>query len=224
MSALAAGRAKLAPLMFAGFPPEALAFYEGLAADNTKEFWHAHREVYEDCVREPIELLTLELSREFGAAKVFRPYRDVRFSKDKQPYKTAAAAVARQDGHALTSRYVELSAAGLRLGGGAWHLEREQLAKVRRAIDQDVHGRELERIIGELEARGIGYTGEDLRTAPRGYPKDHPRVELLRRKRHAGLVLHEPAPWLHTPEAKDRVAQTWRHVTPLLDWLERHAA
>jgi uncharacterized protein (TIGR02453 family) len=148
----------------------------------------------------------------------------VRFSKDKTPYKTAAAAVAAADGHVVARRYVELSAAGLRLGGGAWHLEKDQLARTRRAIDEDVHGRELERIQAELEAQGIGYTEPDLKTAPRGYAKDHPRIDLLRRKRHAALVFCEPAPWLHTAEAKERVAQTWRDITPLIDWLELHAA
>jgi uncharacterized protein (TIGR02453 family) len=210
--------------VFAGFPPEALTFYTGLAADNTKAYWDAHRDIYEECVREPLELLTLELSREFGAAKVFRPYRDVRFSKDKTPYKTAAAAVAQQDGHELAHRYVELSAGGLRLGGGVWHLEKEQLASTRRAIDADLHGNALERIRADLQSRGISYVAPELKTAPRGYPKDHPRIELLRCKRHAGMAVLAPAPWLHTPGAKDRVAQVWRDITPLLDWIERHVA
>lgn len=221
MPPLAARRAKLAPV-FAGFPKEALSFYEGLAADNSKSYWDAHRDTYEDAIREPLELLTYELSGEFGAAKVFRPYRDVRFSKDKTPYKTAAAAVAHQDDHELCARYVELSAQGLRVGGGVWHLEKEQLAKVRRAIDTDVHGKELERLKAELESKGIGYVEPELKTAPRGFPKDHPRIELLRCKRHAAMVLHAPAKWLHTPEAKERVAQTWREITPLLAWIEKH--
>ena len=207
--------------MFAGFPPEALSFYEGLADDNTKSYWTAHRETYEDCVREPLELLTYELSGEFGPAKVFRPYRDVRFSKDKTPYKTAAAAVAQESGHRLASRYVELSAAGLRVGGGAWHLEREQLMEVRRAIDASA---ELKEIRDELDNQGIAYVAPELKTAPRGYPKDHPRIDLLRCKRHAALVLHAPAPWLHTAKAKDRVAKTWRALAPLLRWLEHRAA
>jgi uncharacterized protein (TIGR02453 family) len=210
--------------VFAGFPPEALTFYEGLTADNTKAYWDAHRDVYEDSVREPLELLTLELSHEFGAAKVFRPYRDVRFSKDKTPYKTAAAAVAHEDGHHLVRRYVEFSAKGLRVGGGAWHLEKEQLAKVRRAIDEPVHGRRLEEIELELRGRGLAYVEPDLKTAPRGYPKDHPRIEFLRCKRHAAMVFFDPQPWLHTKKAKDKVAKVWRDLDPLLAWIERHAA
>jgi uncharacterized protein (TIGR02453 family) len=209
---------------FAGFPPEALAFYAGLETDNTKAYWHAHRDVYEDAVREPLELLLEELAPEFGAAKVFRPYRNVRFSKDKTPYKTAAAAIVAERDDAGGHRYVELSAGGLRLGGGRFHPERDELERTRRAIDDDAAGPELERIKAGLEAGGMAYMQAELRTAPRGFPTDHPRIDLLRRKRHAAWIALEPGPWLHTAEAKDRIARVWREVTPLLTWLERHAA
>ena len=209
--------------MFAGFPPEALSFYEGLEADNSKAYWQAHRDVYEDAVREPLEELIAELSREFGAGKVFRPYRDVRFSKDKKPYKTAAAAVVREDGHTSASRYVELSAAGLRVGAGLWEPDRAQLTRIRRAIDDDKAGGELDRLKTGFEADGWEYAPADLKTAPRGFAKDHPRIELLRRKRHAVLGRFTPEPWLHERQVLDRVADSWRAAAPLLGWLERHA-
>ena len=203
--------------MFTGFPPEATAFYEQLAADNTKAFWDANRETYERAVREPMEDLIAELAPEFGAGKVFRPYRDVRFSTDKSPYKTAAAAVLRPDGTPWTAHYVELSAAGLRTGAGAWEIDRAQLARARRAIDDEKHGAALARIAEQLPL-----FEPELKTAPRGWPKDHPRIELLRRKRFAVLWMHEPGPWLAEPTAKDRVADDWRRARPLLEWLERH--
>jgi uncharacterized protein (TIGR02453 family) len=208
--------------VFAGFPPEALTFYEGLAADNSKAYWDAHRDVYEDAVREPLELLVAELAGEFGPAKVFRPYRDVRFSKDKSPYKTAAAALASQSGHGA-GRYVQIGADGLWAGGGRYHLDRTQLQRTRRAIDDDLNGSELERIRSQLEAAGLTYMAPELKTAPRGYAKDHPRIELLRCKRHAALVRFAPEPWLHERAALDRVVEVWRAVTPLLAWLDRHA-
>ena len=208
--------------MFAGFPPEALTFYEGLAADNSKAYWQAHREVYEDAVREPMEELIVELAPEFGAAKVFRPYRDVRFSKDKSPYKTAQGAVFRQDGHD-SSRYVEVNATGLWVGGGRYHPETAVLKRIRAAIAEQP-GRELERIRGELEAEGLQYTTNgSLKTAPRGYPRDHPRIDLLRCKSHAALARLDAGPWLHTREALDRISGIWRQVTPLVQWLDRHA-
>src|SRR3712207_6801925 len=108
--------------VFEGFPAEALRFYEGLEADNSKPYWQEHRDVYEQAVREPMEELILELYREFGAGKVFRPYRDVRFSKDKSPYKTACGALLTPDGATRGGHYVELSARGLTVGGGVWHI------------------------------------------------------------------------------------------------------
>jgi uncharacterized protein (TIGR02453 family) len=200
---------------FAGFPPEALAFYEGLAADNSKAFFDAHRETYEQAVREPLELLLYELSGEFGTGKVFRPYRDVRFSRDKSPYKLAGAAVL---GGSPRSCYVEISAGGLRTGAGMWEPDRGQLERVRRAIDDERHGTELERVAARLPLHE-----PELKTAPRGFPRDHPRVELLRRKRFAALRTHAPAAWLHDRRALDRVVEDWRVVGPLLDWLDRHA-
>ena len=207
--------------MFSGFPPEAIPFYEGLAADNSKAYWQAHKDTYEDAVREPLEELIHELSREFGAGKVFRPYRDVRFSKDKAPYKTAAAAVVREDGHRMASRYVELSANGLRIGAGVWEADKTTLGRIRAAIDHDKRGPELEQIKAKLERAGWSYVEPALKTAPRGFDKDHPRIELLRRKRHAVLQLLGTGEWLHGAEARSRVEERWRSAAPLLDWLER---
>ena len=209
--------------MFRGFPPGAIAFYEGLAADNTKAYFDAHRDQYETCVREPLEDLVLELSADFGTAKVFRPNRDVRFAKDKSPYKLAAAAVARRDDATCSATYVQLGADGLMVGGGLYELDRGQLERARRAIDDPRHGTELEEVAHELEhGHGLALTAPELKVAPRGFPKDHPRIDLLRRKRLAAIRRHPPAAWLHTPQAKDRVVEAWQAVAPLNAWLERH--
>jgi uncharacterized protein (DUF2461 family) len=77
---------------FRGFPEEALIFFEGLEADNSKPYWTDHKDSYDEHVRAPVLALLAELEDEFGAGKIFRPYRDVRFSKDKTPYKTNVAA------------------------------------------------------------------------------------------------------------------------------------
>ena len=215
-------RAKLAPV-FSGFPLEAIAFYEGLAADNSKAYFDAHRDTYETCVREPLEELVAELAPRYGGAKVFRPHRDTRFSKDKSPYKLAAAAIARPGDASVGGTYVELSAAGLRVGGGAVHLEREQLAKARWAIDEDVHGRALEAAFADAQAAGLSLFDPELKTAPRGWPKDHPRIDLLRRKAFVAVATHEPGPWLATREAMVSVSAAWEAVAPLNAWLDRHA-
>jgi uncharacterized protein (TIGR02453 family) len=199
---------------FEGFPPDALAFYRELEEDNSKAFWQANRHRYEAHVRTPMELLLDALFDEFGEAKVFRPFRDVRFSKDKTPYKTQAAATC--GGH-----YVSLGAGGLFAGGGRYHFERDELARWRRAVQEPTHARRLEALAAELEAAGMPLRGEELKTAPRGIAPDHPQIRWLRLKSAYAMRTWEPAPaWLHTPEAVEHVAQTWRATRPLCAWLD----
>ena len=75
-------------MAFSGWSAEAVEFFRGLEADNTKAYWTAHKTFYEASVREPMAELLGELSTEFGPARIARPYRDVRFRADKSPYKT----------------------------------------------------------------------------------------------------------------------------------------
>jgi uncharacterized protein (TIGR02453 family) len=204
-------------MAFTGWPAEALEFYEGLVADNTRTYWQAHKQTYDDCVRTPMLELLAELEPEFGAGKVFRPHRDVRFSPDKSPYKTAIGALLDRGG------YVQLSADGLAAGCGRYHLEPDELARYRAAVADDGSGSRLQAIVDALRADGIEVTGrETLKTVPRGYPKDHPRADLLR---HKGLVTWKQWPaaaWLGTAKARERVVEFLRRSAPLIDWLEKN--
>ena len=92
-------------MAFKGWPSGAIAFYEGLELDNSKTYWQAHRPIYDEAVKAPMEAMLADLAAEFGEGKVFRPYRDVRFSPDKTPYKLNCAA------H-LPGGYVSFSADG----------------------------------------------------------------------------------------------------------------
>src|SRR5689334_23138077 len=94
-----------------GFPAAALDFYDDLEVDNTKSFWQEHKSVYDECVAAPMKALTAALADEFGEAKIFRPYRDVRFAKDKSPYKTHQGAYVATG--PSTGYYVQISAAGV---------------------------------------------------------------------------------------------------------------
>jgi uncharacterized protein (TIGR02453 family) len=203
-------------MSFRGWPAEALEFYEGLEADNSKGYWTEHKAEYEEQVLGPMTELTAELAGEFGPVKIFRPYRDVRFSKDKTPYKTHIGAL-------IGSGYIQLSAEGLAVGNGMYHLAPDQLDRYRRKVADDSTGTELERVIAEVERQGIGVHGRDpLKSAPRGYPADHPRIGLLRYK---GLVAWKQWPaaaWLGTRAAKDRVGGVLTATRPLAAWLESH--
>ena len=204
---------------FTGFPVAALDFYDDLELDNTKSFWAEHKGVYESNVRAPMTALVAELEAEFGAAKVFRPYRDVRFAKDKTPYKThqgAFVAVAPRTGW-----YVQVSAGGVRTSAGFYDADGAQLAAYRTAVDEVRRGTELEGILADLAAAGYAISGEQLKTAPRGYDREHPRIGLLRHKQlFAGREIgFEPV--VHTPELLDLVRDDWRATRPLVEWLAR---
>jgi len=202
---------------FDGIPVAALDFYDDLEMDNTKSFWAAHREVYESSVRGPMTALAKALEDEFGQAKVFRPYRDVRFAKDKTPYKTHQGVfVARGQ---ATGWYTEVAASGVRVGVGFYEASGPRLARIREAIDDDRRGTDLERILTDL--RGLGWTlgGDTLKTSPRGYDADHPRIALLR---HRSMTLGKAygfESFIHTPELLDRVRDDWREASPFVEWV-----
>lgn len=213
-------------MSFEGFPEQALIFYEGLVADNTKAYWSDHRSVYDSCVRAPFEALLRELEPEFGAAKLFRPYRDVRFSKDKSPYKQQAAAAVHGDRSGSAARYLALSADGLFVAGGYYQTSSDQVARLRAAVDEGRSGAALVRVLAALTAGGWELGEPELKTVPPAFRPDggaeHPRAALLRRKTLTAGRSYEPEPWLHTAEVLDHVRQDWRALDPLAAWLERH--
>ena len=208
-------------MAFTGFGRGATTFFTELAANNSRAWWLANKARYEQQVRRPLEELLEELAGEFGEAKVFRPNRDTRFSKDKAPYKTNAAATVGEGG--AGSLYLSLSAEGLHVGGGAYHLERDALARYRAAVTDERAGAELEAIAARLRAAKADVTSHTvLKTAPRGYSADHPRIALLRQDGIIGMWAYPPRAWLHTLQAKTKVAEGWRALAPLTDWLTRH--
>ena len=200
---------------FSGWSLEAVEFFEGLRADNTKAYWSAHLAFYETSVREPVAELLGELSEEFGPGRIARPYRDIRFRADKSPYKTEIYATLDRGG------YVRFGADGLTAALGYYMMTGPQLERYRRAVNEDKHGAQLAELVKRLRGGGVEVGGgQKLKTAPRGYPSDHPRIELLRYK---GLICwrHWPvAPWLSTAKAKDRVVGFLRTATPLHHWLD----
>lgn len=203
-------------MAFAGWAIEAIEFYEGLEADNSKVYWQDHKAVYDRHVKAPMEELLAELADEFGTGKIFRPYRDVRFSADKTPYKTNCAAT-------IGSGYISFSADGLSVGGGLYMPDPKALARYREAVDNEKSGVELVKIVAALRKEGYDTMAHEvLKTAPKGYPKDHPRIELLRYKGIAMMKTWPVGAWMGTRKAKDRVVTTLRAGVPLNQWLLRN--
>ncbi len=207
-------------MTFEGFPDEGLVFYEGLEADNSRTYWTQHRPTYESCVRGPLQALADELAEEFGPAKLFRPYRDVRFSHDKTAYKTHQGAVVEPPGRGAGAWYVQLSADGLRVAGGCWRLESDQVARYRRAVADDLQGQRLAAEVARLTAAGWEVGGDRLTRSPRGFEvPDDARADLLRHRSLHVARQWEPEAWLHGREPLERVRAAWRDVVVLNAWL-----
>jgi uncharacterized protein (TIGR02453 family) len=209
-------------MTFEGFTEAALDFYDDLELDNTKSFWQAHKSVYDEAVAAPMKALTAALEPEFGAAKIFRPYRDVRFAKDKSPYKTHQGAYVATG--PSTGYYVQIGAAGVMVGVGYYEASSARLAVIREAISDDAHGSQLAEILAELEDSGWTIGGETLKTAPRGYDIEHPRIALLRHKSLTVGREYGFDPVIHSPDLVDRVRDDWRTATPFLDWVAAHGS
>jgi uncharacterized protein (TIGR02453 family) len=208
-------------MAFTGWSDAALDFFAGLEADNSKAYWLAHRDTYEAAVKAPLLALSELVEKEFGALRVFRPYRDTRFAQDKTPYKTTAAAVTESEGGA--SYYVQISSSGLFAGSGYYHLAPDQLGRFRAAVADAKSGPKLAAAIASVRAKRYEVAArESLKRAPRGFDADHPRSDLLRMKGvHVGRTFGSPR-WMHTAAAAARVVTAWRDAAPVNRWLDRN--
>lgn len=204
-------------MSFTGIPHAAASFYADLEQDNSREFWAARRQDYDQHVRGPVVELLAGLEPDFGTAKVFRPHRDVRFSADKSPYKT------HQGGYVpvaeATGWYVEVSADGLRVGAGCYRMTTARLATFRRAVGDERTGSDLERIVLALRRDGWEIGGDRLRTAPRGVSRDHPRIDLLRHRSLTAMRWIDDGDVVTTPRLLPVVRDHWQGLHPLVSWL-----
>jgi uncharacterized protein (TIGR02453 family) len=208
---------------FDGFRAPVFEWFAGLERDNSKAYFTATRERYETEVRGALTALLEELGGAFGGeVRVFRQHRDVRFSPDKSPYKTRTYGLLGGGGAGAASLYAELSARGLYAGTGYHQLAPDQLERFRQAVGDDASGAALAALVTAARAAGLEVVGEALRTAPRGYARDHPRIELLR---HRALIAGRRLPGaagIGRDEALDHVGGTWRAAGPLNAWLDEH--
>ena len=166
-----------------------------------------------------MEALAAELAAEFGEAKLFRPYRDVRFAKDKTPYKThqgmyVATAPA-------TGYYAQIGAPGFRIGAGFYDATPPRLAAIRDAIDGP-DGVELEKTLASLRRSGWTIGGDTVKTNPRGYAADHPRIDLLRHKTITARRDLGFDPVVQQPGLVDVVRKDWRRLRRLVEWITAH--
>jgi uncharacterized protein (TIGR02453 family) len=208
---------------FQGFGPDVYAWFRGLEADNSREYFAAHRDFFEESVRGQMEALLTELSQKFGGeVKMFRQNRDIRFSPDKSPYKTNTYGVIYGSGVAAQGLYASISAHGLVAGSGYHVMARDQLDRYREEVAGDEHGTQLTKLVAGARKAGLELWGESLATAPRGYPKDHERIELLRRKSLTLGTTLESERGITRADGLRFVTRAWRASAPVTSWLDEH--
>ena len=203
-------------MRFEGFPKDTITFFDELEINNDRAWFQANRKRYDTAVREPLKALVAELGEVYGDTKIFRINRDIRFSADKSPYKTWAAAV-------VGGNYISLSGEGLYTGGGFYMPESAFLKRFRAAVADDTTGPELEKLVAQLRRKGYTVdTHAKLKTSPKGYSKDHPRIDLLRHKDLTAGKGWPPEPWLGTRETVKRIKKVFTDLRPFKDWIARN--
>lgn len=207
-------------MAFSGFSAEAIRFYEELEADNSKAFWADNKPRFDSLVKQPMTELTEALD-DYGPFKMFRPHNDLRFSKNKPPYKTHQGAYGELEGGC--GYYMQFSASGLMAGAGYYFMGKDQLRRFRDAVVADGTGEEIAELVAEATAKRYTVGAiDELKTAPRGYDRDHPRIELIRRK---GLLLSKEfgvPKWLHTKQTQQKIRDCWSGAQAVCDWLDAH--
>jgi uncharacterized protein (TIGR02453 family) len=220
------------------FTKRALRFFRELARHNEKSWFEAHRDEYETEVRQPMRELIADLDSRFAEftpeiggdpkRSMFRINRDIRFSKDKSPYKThaacwfhhlnAARTVGAEADAGSAGYYFHLQPGGKSaLGAGIWMPPRPQLKKLRGAIADDPKGfdrmaRSIPRRFGGLDDEGA------LKRMPRGYAEDHPAAKWLRFQSFtSGRALTDAQ--VTSPSLAAFLAGEYEALLPLVRWL-----
>lgn len=227
---------------FEGFAPAAMAFLRGLKRNNRREWFETHRAAYEQTLRTPFRALVEELDVRFARLapefvgdpkrSMFRIHRDVRFSKDKSPYKTHAACwIHHRDAgrgvgttaHGGAGFYFHLEPGASLVAGGIWMPPRESLALIREALVRDQRG--FERIVQAkaFRARFESLTDDPderttLKRLPRGFAVDHPAAPWLRFVSFTASRTLTDAEAL-SPRVVDMVMKDYAALLPLSRWL-----
>ena len=204
------------------FSHEAFDWFKGLEADNSKAYFDAHRDVFESQIKQPLtDLLDGVAIAKDGRVKLFRQNRDIRFSKDKSPYKTNTYGVVHPNA-GQSGFYVSVSKDGLYAGGGYYEMAKDQLERFREAVADEDSGRAAQAIFDDLESDGFDIWAEDLKSAPRGYPKDHPRISLLRHKRWVAGKQFSPDAVMAGEDMLGEALKMHEKLGALSGWLDEH--
>lgn len=222
--------------VFAGFSRTAPAFFHELAAEMNRDWFLANKARYESEWAQPIAALLANVGPRIAAAykpvklgepKVMRIHRDVRFSKDKTPYKTHIGAVITVGGKKVgeggnAAMYLHFGVAEEFVGVGTYMFDSERLARWRKAV-AGTRGAELATLIAKLRKGGYEVGGhDDYKKVPKGFSPEHPRAELLKLRGLTAGPGNIPRGLLHKAALADWLVDHGRRLAPLVLWLHRN--
>lgn len=212
---------------FTGLPRELFTFFDDLGRNNTKEFWAANTHVWKEAVQAPMRALLAELEDEFPPLRLFRPNRDLRYTRERSPYKLFTGATSDATPIGGSGYHLHVDADGLTMACGAMLMAPEELQRFRTSIADEHSGTRFTELCATLAAASLPVTAglkPALKRTPAGYPVDHPRSAVLRWKGAAMAAEFETSAWMHTHEAADRIRGAWRTARPLMEWLSTHVS
>ena len=221
---------------FDGFPAQSLRFLNDLQRHNERDWFNQNKQLYRDYIEQPAKAFAEELAQALSAIsrkpmsfKLFRIYRDVRFSKDKTPYNTHihmsffCADDAAKSCSAKPAFHFGLETDRLFCGCGYFTFSPELLVDYRETVAHSTHGKSLQTLIDSLTGCGFSLHEPELKRIPPGFDKDHPQAELLKRK---GLVLWHEEPIsdiVNSAVLISHVMQRYESMQPVYQWLTRLA-
>lgn len=220
---------------FEGFPKQTLTFLRGLGNNNDKQWFDEHRSDYDAFYIEPAKAFVSALGESLAKVSpeieavpkvngsIFRINRDVRFSKDKTPYKDHLdlwfwEGVDRKQGS--SGLFFRLTARSLIVGVGMHGFPKDLLARYREAVDNEVSGKALVAVQKKLAKAGYPLEGVGYKKVPRGYDADHPRGDLLRHNAlHASTTVTPTPAEVHSAKLVGLCRDHFKKMLPLHRWL-----
>ena len=226
-------------MVFEGFPVEAGQFLRDLRDNNNKEWFEAHKQTYIEALRSPAQAFVLAVgerlqvivssevyydTRTNGSGSLMRINRDVRFSKDKSPYKENLAMIWWQGaGKKMQNPAfgLQITPTGVGMMAGMFGFDKDQLERYRDAVDDEKKGKALEVAVAEVQKAGdYVLFGDMLKKVPRGYDADHPRAAWLKYK---GLYAHLnedlPQAIINSADFVDITVEHFVNMAPIQQWL-----
>lgn len=206
--------------MFSGFHADGPQFLDELSNNNTKDWFHANKSRFKESLETPAKDFVAQMIDALGEGwkgKIFRIYRDLRFSKDKTPYNTHLRIGFFKDREA--GLFFSLEPDELILGAGVFDFGKEGLVRFRDAVASDKDGKRLENLLNTHLESGYRLDEAELKKVPRGYDKEHERSVLLRRKSLALWRDSKMPKWIFGKSAVDRCLGVFEELDDLRSWL-----